>query len=185
MIKQRQTAHVFFFRQTFEELSNEIQITHACGTVGFMRRVSIEIHYKTIHDVDDDFEGETGACREYTLPREDPGSEIIVWIVGHTKIGSDLQIKTSCSLDIYGINIQMPSTSGDGCQSWNIISRDPYRYVEELHTMIQLTLQKVMNWRITQASGNRTRIPIDDRKWNDILAYDDVQGKTLEWRLSK
>ena len=52
-------------------------------SAGFMRRVSIGIFHKTIHDVDDGFEGATGACREDTLPREDPDSEIIAWIGLH------------------------------------------------------------------------------------------------------
>ena len=33
------------------------------------------MYYETVHDVDDGFEGETGACREYTLHREDPDLE--------------------------------------------------------------------------------------------------------------
>ena len=34
------------------------------------------MHYKTIHDVDDGYEGKTGASRECTPLREDPDSEI-------------------------------------------------------------------------------------------------------------
>ena len=75
------------------------------------------------------------------------------------------------------------------------------------NTMIQTALQKVMNKRIIQAPGNRTRYyqapsetrvslpktqsnlmsnhsedlnPVDERKWNEISAYDDVRGQTLE-----
>ena len=29
------------------------------------------MHHKTIHDLNDVFESRTGACREYTLPREE------------------------------------------------------------------------------------------------------------------
>ena len=28
-------------------------------------------------------------------------------------------------------------------------------------------------------------IPVGERMWNDILASEDVRGKTLEWRISK
>ena len=41
------------YRQRFEDLSNEIQITKACEFAGCMLRVSIGMHCKTIHDVDD------------------------------------------------------------------------------------------------------------------------------------
>ena len=59
----RQRIH----RQRFEQLSNEITITKACESAGFMRRGHRDV-LQTIHDVDDGFEGRTGACREYTLP---------------------------------------------------------------------------------------------------------------------
>ena len=86
----------------------------ACESVGFMRQISVGMLYKTIQDVVDGFEGKTGACRDCTLPREDPKSEIIAWIGGHTTIGPVLQVKTTCRLDQCGIEIQMPSTTADG-----------------------------------------------------------------------
>ena len=89
------------------------------------------MHNKTIHNVNAGFEGKTGACTEYTKPREVPGPEIIAWIGGHTKIGSVLQVKTSCRLDIHGIEIQILSTSHDRSKSWGIISRGSNRDVEE------------------------------------------------------
>ena len=80
------------YLQNFEEFSYEGQFTKASGSVGFMRRVAVDVY--------DGFEGKTGACREYTKPREDPGSEIIAWISGQTRIRSHLQVKTTCCLDI-------------------------------------------------------------------------------------
>ena len=41
-----------------------------------------------------------------------------------------LQVKTTCRSDQCGIEIQVPSTSGDGSASWMIISRGSNRYVE-------------------------------------------------------
>ena len=49
----------------------------------------------------------------------------------HTKIGPVIQVKTTCRLDQYGIEVQVPSTSGDGSTSW-VLSRGSNRYVEEL-----------------------------------------------------
>ena len=41
---------------------------------------------RTIHDIDDGFGGKTGACREYTLPRDRDDSEPVGRIRGFTKI---------------------------------------------------------------------------------------------------
>ena len=81
--------------------------------LGFIKRVSVGMHCKTAHDVNDGFEGKTRACRQHTKPRENRRSEIIAWIGGHTKIGPVLQVKTKCCLDMYGIEIEIPSTSVD------------------------------------------------------------------------
>ena len=45
----------------------------------------------------------TGACREYTLPRDDPNSVIKLWIKGQRGMSPVLQVKTSCHLDIHEI----------------------------------------------------------------------------------
>ena len=51
------------------------------------------MHFKTIHDVNDGFDGKTAACREYTKLREDPGSKIKACIEWYTKIDPVLQDK--------------------------------------------------------------------------------------------
>ena len=117
--------------QRFEELSNEIQKTKACEDAGFMRRVSIGQYFKTLHDVDDGVGGKSEACREYTLPRDNPDSELIAWIGGHTIIGPVLQVKIICGLDQCGIEIKALSTSRNRSKSRIITSRGPIRNVEE------------------------------------------------------
>ena len=92
------------------EETNGMERTLTNESAGFMGRVSIGMHYKTIHDLNDGFVGRTGAYPEDTLLREDPESEIIGWIDGHTKIGPVFQVKSTCYLDIYGIEIQILST---------------------------------------------------------------------------
>ena len=99
---------------------------------GIHKRVYVGMPYRTIHDVNDGFDEWTAACREYTLPRDDPNSEIKLWIACHAKIGPILQVKTTCYLDIKGIESQIPSTSGNGSKSWVVISRGKNRYVEEI-----------------------------------------------------
>ena len=69
--------------------------------------------------MDDGFQGQTGA---YSLLRDHQDSEV----------GSVQFFKSKLRrLDQHGIEIQVPSTSGDGSKSWIIKSRGPYRYVEE------------------------------------------------------
>ena len=62
---------------------NEVKFTKACESAGFIRRVSKGIHYKTIHCVNGGFDGKTAACREYTVPRDDPKSHIktCIWML--------------------------------------------------------------------------------------------------------
>ena len=56
-------------------------------------------NFRTIHDVDDGFEGKTGSCSEYTLHHDDQDSELIGSIRGHTKIGAVRQVRVTCCLD--------------------------------------------------------------------------------------
>ena len=56
-----------------------------------------------------------------------------------------MRIETICCLDIYGIESQIPSTMGDGSKSWVVISRGLNRHVESYDTLIQITLQEVLN----------------------------------------
>ena len=131
MIKQRETACVYVDRdlKNYRTRSKSRKLVNLVDSWG---ESPIGVHYKTIHNVDDGFARRTGACREYTLLREEPGSEIIAWIGGQTKFGPVLQVQTTCRLDIYGVETQVPSRSGDGSASWVIISRGSNRYVEEL-----------------------------------------------------
>ena len=118
-----------YLRQ-FELLEPEVQFIQIWESAGFMRRVSVGMHDRIIHDLDDGFGDRTAACREYTLRRDDPKSELKLWIEGQTRIGPVLQVRTSCFLDMYGIEIQIPSTSGNGSKSWVVVSRGAKRHVE-------------------------------------------------------
>ena len=50
----------------------------------------------------------------------------------YTEIGPVLEVKTFCHLNVHGIEIQIPSTSGDNTNVWVVISRGSNRYVDEL-----------------------------------------------------
>ena len=47
-------------------------------------------------------------------------------------IGPVIEVKTTCRLDQYGIEIQVPSASGDGSTSWVVLSRGSKRHVAEV-----------------------------------------------------
>ena len=121
------------YRQRFENLSNEIQITKAFESVGFLRRVSIGMYRKTY--VDDDFGDNVMTCRICKLLREDSDSEMIAWICG------------------------------------TIPNWPSYRSSNRLRGkvtifLIQLTLQKVVDYRIIQVSEDRTRFY---QTWRTLL----------------
>ena len=62
------------------------------------------------------------ACREYTLPRDDPASQAKGWIQGNMRIGPVLEVTTSFQHFKYGIEIRIWSMNQDNSQSWVRIS---------------------------------------------------------------
>ena len=67
------------------------------------------------------------ACREYTLPRDDPASQPKGWIQGKKKIGLVLEVTTSFQHFKYGIEIE--SVNQDNSHSWVRISCGTVKYV--------------------------------------------------------
>ena len=51
----------------------------------------------------------TVACREYTLPRDDPASEAKGWIQGNTRIGPILEVTTTFQHFKFGVEVRIPS----------------------------------------------------------------------------
>ena len=70
-----------------------------------MRKVFPGQCFKTIHEIDDGFGCKTGACREYTLPRDHDDSEPVEWIRGFAKIGPVIQVRVAYYSEQYGIDI--------------------------------------------------------------------------------
>ena len=68
-----------------------------------MRRVSFGMRWRTLQDLNYGFGDRTGSCREYTLSRDDPQSDIMLWTTGNTEIGPVLEVMTCCQLDVHGI----------------------------------------------------------------------------------
>ena len=69
------------------------------------------------------------ACREYTLPRDDPASQPKGWIQGNMRIGPVLEVTTSFQHFKYGIEIRISSVGQDNSQSWVRISYGTIKYV--------------------------------------------------------
>ena len=69
------------------------------------------------------------ACREYTLPRDDPASQPKGWIQGNTRIGPILEVTTSFQHFKCGIEIRIESVNKDSSHSWVRISYGTVKYV--------------------------------------------------------
>ena len=71
----------------------------------------------------------TVACREYTLPRDDPASQPKGWIRGNTRIGPILEVTTSFQHFKFGVEVRIQSVNEDNSQSWVRISYGTICYV--------------------------------------------------------
>ena len=69
------------------------------------------------------------ACREHTLPRDDPASQPKGWIQGNIRIGPVLEVTTSFQHFKYEIEIRIGSVNQDNSQSWVRISYETIKYV--------------------------------------------------------
>ena len=128
------------------------------------------------------------ACREYTLPRDDPASQAKGWIQGNMRIGPVLEVTTSFQHFKYGIEIRIWSVNQDNSQSWVRIYYGTVKYVVDSiqdNTEIPAVPQEE---RVPQTSikvvaarskakakqqprvlvGTKATIPIHERRWIDI-----------------
>ena len=106
--------------QRFKMLDLDEQFGTIYESAGFIRAVSVGMYYRTGDDVNDGFGNLTTLRREYTLLRVHRDSVVKLWIQTHTEIGPVLDVKTFCHLDKHGIEIQIPSTSGDNTNVWMV-----------------------------------------------------------------
>ena len=128
------------------------------------------------------------ACREYTLPRDDPASQPKGWIQGNMRIGPVLEVTTSFQNYKYGIEIRIWSEGQDNSQSWVRISYGTIKYVidsNQNNTEIPAdphedqapqTSIKVVAGRSRAKAKTQQREPVDtptiipmhERKWIEI-----------------
>ena len=81
------------YMERIESLSPESKVSRFCKEAGFMRIVEVG-QYLLTKDTGDFRQFRSVACREYTLPRDDPSSQPKGWIQGNMRIGPVLEVIT-------------------------------------------------------------------------------------------
>ena len=114
--------------QQVESLSPENKVSKFCKEAGFLRVVEVGQYFVT-KDTGDFRQFRSVACREYTLPRDDPASQPKGWIQGNMRIGPVLEVTTSFQHFKYGIEIGIESVNQDNSHSWVRICYGTVKYV--------------------------------------------------------
>ena len=173
--------------QQVESLSPESKVSRFCKEAGFMRVVEVGQYFVT-KDTGSLTQFRSVACREYTLPRDDPASQAKGWIQGNMRIGPVLEVATSFQHFKYGIEIRIWSVNQDNSQSWVRISYGTVKYVvdsiqdnteipaDPQEEQVPQTSIKVVAARSKAKTkpqprvlvGTTSTIPIHERRWIDI-----------------
>ena len=192
------------YMERTESLSPESKVSRFCKEAGFMRVVEVG-QYLVTNDTGSLRQFRSVACREYTLPRDDPASEAKGWIQGNMRIGPVLEVTTSFQHFKYGIEIRIWSVNQDNSQSWVRISYGTIKCVVDSiqdNTEIPADPQeeqvpqpsiKVVAARSKAKAkpqpralvGTTATIPMHERRWIDIkpseqnLASYDLSKKVI------
>ena len=192
------------YMERIESLSPESKVSRFFMEAGFMRVVEVGQYFIT-KDTGDFRQFRSVACREYSLPRDDPASQPKGWIQGNMRIGLVLEVTTSFQYGKHGIEIRIWSVGQDNSQSWVRISCGTNKYViDSNHNNTEIpadphedqtsqTSVKVIAARSKAKAKPQKREPVDtpsiipmhERKWIDIepseptLAAYDVSKKVI------
>ena len=190
--------------QQVESLSPENKVSKFFKEAGFMGVVEVGQYFVT-KDTGDFRQFRSMACREYTLPRDDPASQPKGWIQGNMRIGPVLEVTTSFQHFKYGIETGIWSVNRDNSHSWVRIS---YGTVKQVIDSIQDNTEipaDPQEEQILQTStsvvaarskakakpqprelvGTTATIPTHERRWIDIepskqnLASYDLSKKVI------
>ena len=173
--------------ERIESISPESKVSRFCMEAGLMRIVEVGQYFMT-KNTGDFRQFRSVACREYTLPRDDPASQPKGWIQGNMRIGPVLEVTTSFKNFKYGIEIRIWSVSQDNSQSWVRISCGTIKYVVDSNQnnteipadpqedQVPQTSIKVIAARSKAQAKSQQREPVDlpsiipmtERKWIDI-----------------
>ena len=119
------------YEERIEKLSQQDKLSQFRMDARFLNIVEIGQYFMT-KDTAEFSQFHAVACREYTLPREEPTSQPKGWIQG-TKIGPVLEVATSFRHFKYGIEIRIWSVNQDNSQSWVRISHGSNKFVMNLN----------------------------------------------------
>ena len=190
--------------ERIESLSPESKVSRFCKEAGFMRVVEVGQYFVT-KDTGSLRQFRSVACREYTLPRDDPASEAKGWIQGNMRIGPVLEVTTSFQHFKYGIEIRIWSVNQDNSHSWVRISYGTIKCVvdsiqdnteipaDPQEDQVSQTSIKVVAARSKTKAKPQSRelvdttatIPMPERRWIDIepseqnLASYDLSKKVI------
>ena len=114
--------------QQVEFVSPENRVSKFRKEAGFMRVVEVGQYFVT-KDTGSSSQFRSVACREYTLPRDDPASQPKGWIQGNVRIGSVFEVTTSFQHFKCGSEIRIVSVNQDNSRSWVRISYGTVKYV--------------------------------------------------------
>ena len=173
--------------QQVESLSLENKVSKFCKEAEFMRVVEVGQYFVT-KNTGSLKQFRSVACREYTLPRDDPASQPKGWIEGNMRIGLILEVTTSFQHFKYGIEIRIGSVNQDNSHSWVRISYGTVKYVidslqdnteipaDPQEEQILQTSTNVVAARSKakakpqqrESVGTTTSIPMHERRWVDI-----------------
>ena len=175
------------YEERIRSLSQESKVSKFCMEAGFVHVVEVGQYFIT-KDTDDFGQFRSVACREYTLPRDDPASQPRGWIQGNMRIGPVSEVTTSYMYGKHGIEIRIWSVSQDNSQSWVRISYGTNKYViDSNHNNTEIpadphedqtsqTSVKVIAARSKAKAKPQKKEPVDapsiipmhERKWIDI-----------------
>ena len=177
-----------FLQKYFQQvklLSPENRLGKFCKEAGFMSVVEVGQYFVTRNA--SEFLLKTVACREYTLPRDDPASEPKGWIQGNTRIGPILEVTTSFQHFKFGVDVRIQLMKEDNSHSWVRISYGTIRYVnnyikyntqsladpqeeEDVPTSsgVVAARSKAKAKPQPRESTGTTTIPLSERVWIDI-----------------
>ena len=190
--------------QQVESPSLENKVSKFCKEAGLMRVVEVGQYFVT-KDTGSLRQFRSVACREHTLPREDPASEAKGWIQGDMRIGPVLEVTASFRHFKYGIEIRIKSVNQDDSHSWVRISYGMIKYVvdsiqdnteipaDPQEERVPQTSVKVVAARSKAKAkpqprvlvGTTATIPMHERRWTDVepseqnLASYDLSKKVI------
>ena len=130
LLKKNLKIPILFCENIFNKSNDfhlKTKLSKFCKEAGFMSVVEVGQYFVTRNA--SEFLLRSVACREYTLPRDDPASEAKGWIQGNTRIGPILEVTTTFQHFKFGVEVRIQSVKEDNSQSWVRISFGTIRYV--------------------------------------------------------